>query len=79
MAINLERKKMYGDECPIIRIANTLDEQDKNVFLEAVNDKDWPVNSLLPQLRNNGIKISKDSLYAHRKNECKCNQVNNGN
>jgi hypothetical protein len=79
MTIKLERKTLYGEECPVVRISKTLEKEDAEIFLEAINDKEWPVNSLVPQLRNNGIKIAKDSIYAHRKNECKCNLVTNAN
>lgn len=71
MAIKLE-KKNKTDFCPIIRIAEKLDDTDKEIFLEAINDKDFAAYSLVLQLRNNGIKISKDSVYNHRNSVCKC-------
>ena len=76
MAIKLD-KKNKTDFCPIIRIAQKLDETDKEIFMEAINDKEFAAYSLVLQLRNNGIKIAKDSVYNHRNQICKC-QVNDG-
>lgn len=78
MTIVLKRRPGYGQQCPIITIIEKLDAEDAKTVETAINDLDWSVNALVQQLRSNGIKISKDSLYAHRKKLCLCESKEQG-
>ena len=58
--------------CKVRTIASTLDEDDRKKFLDAVENDEWPVNTLAKSLSALGISISGVPISSHRAKGCSC-------
>lgn len=60
--------------CLIFRRADELglSDQDKQILLEAVNNKLFPNLNLAEQLTQRGFPISENSIRKHRIGKCSC-------
>jgi transposase len=59
--------------CKVKTLASELDEKDREIFLNAVNDDtSWPVKTLRKALAERGLQISDSPLYSHRAKSCAC-------
>lgn len=61
-------------DCPVKTEANKLNPNDRDILLNAVADKGWPIPALNIGLRNKGIKIAEKRLYLHRNGDCSCSK-----
>jgi len=58
--------------CKVRTVAAGLDDSDRAKFLEAVENEDWPINTLAKSLGKLGIPISGVPIAAHRNKGCSC-------
>jgi hypothetical protein len=58
--------------CKIRDIAATLEANDAKIFIDAVNDTDWPMSTLSNVLRAKGVDVSEDPIRKHRLKVCSC-------
>ena len=58
--------------CKVRTVANGLDVDDRQKFLDAVENDEWPVNTLARSLGQLGIAISGVPIAAHRTKGCSC-------
>jgi hypothetical protein len=57
--------------CPVLVILESLDDKNRKVLETALNGQLAPW-VIAKTLRVEGLKISENSIYAHKKGECKC-------
>lgn len=58
--------------CKVRSIASSLDADDSKKFVEAVENDEWPVNTLARSLTQLGLPISGVPIAAHRNKGCSC-------
>ena len=59
--------------CKVRTVAALLDESDKKILYNAVEDADtWPIKTLMRALNERGIQISDSPLTNHRAKTCAC-------
>jgi len=59
--------------CKVARIAQQLDEADRQIYLDAIGDTEtWSAYALEIALKQRGISVSNDMLMLHRKGACRC-------
>lgn len=58
--------------CRIRTIADELDVTNKTIFIQAVENPEWPMTVLAVELRKRGINVSDNSIRRHRKQTCSC-------
>jgi hypothetical protein len=59
--------------CKVGRTYAALDETDRKIFREAVeNVEAWSSLALERELRSNGVRLSNDTILEHRKGNCTC-------
>ena len=63
----------FTGSCKVGVIADGLSDEDKKIFLSAVDDADsWPVKTLTKALSERGVRISDSPIYNHRGKTCAC-------
>lgn len=61
--------------CKVVKIWETLDDSDKEIYAEAINDwKTWPASTLARELRKRGLVISDNVILRHRDEMCACKE-----
>lgn len=71
--LNLRREGPSPTWCKVGRTYLALDENDRKIFREAVeNVEEWPALTLERELRSNGVMISNDTILQHRYGNCAC-------
>jgi hypothetical protein len=58
--------------CPVRRMADSLDPVDGAKLLEVVENTDVALRQILNVLHDEGLKVSRDSLSHHRHGVCAC-------
>ena len=59
--------------CKVGRTYLALEESDRKIFRDAVDDVDgWSAIGLERELRANGVRISNDTILQHRQGNCAC-------
>ena len=58
-------------QCPVRAILESLDDKNRKA-LESVLASQLAPYLITKTLRAEGLKISENSIYSHRKGECKC-------
>ena len=58
--------------CAVAVLAAKLDPEDSTAFLEVVRNEDVPAVAIRDRLVKAGHPIAKDSLWRHRRGDCKC-------
>ena len=61
--------------CRVRTIYNELDEKDKTIFEDAVNDLSWKAETLSKALTQRGIRIAGSGITRHRQKECSCSKI----
>lgn len=62
-----------GTTCKVETISRTLEDKDKKILIEAVNDQArWSVKNLIKALNERGLQISDTPIYNHRAKTCAC-------
>jgi hypothetical protein len=61
--------------CPVRRLADTLEPADGAKLLEVVENSDVALRQILNVLRDEGFKVSRDSLSHHRHGVCVCKRA----
>lgn len=59
--------------CPVVRVADKLSKEDKEILLAAVDNVAWSVNALWKELNRRGLSLSRPAISAHRQKDCPCN------
>jgi hypothetical protein len=63
----------FTGSCRVKTLSSELDEKDREIFLNAVDDlANWPVKTLRKALAERGLQISDSPLYSHRAKSCSC-------
>jgi hypothetical protein len=63
-----------ADACTVALLIETMPEADRKVFTEHLKNG-FPTNPLVMALREEGYKMSDNTLNAHRQGKCKCGNV----
>ena len=59
--------------CKVARIAHHLDDEDRKIYLKAIEDREtWSAYALEIALKQRGIFVSNDMIGLHRKGACRC-------
>ena len=58
--------------CKVVLTAESLSDVDRKIFLDAVNNPEWPLKTLENELRKRGLEISEAPLKRHRGRACAC-------
>lgn len=59
--------------CRIADLADSMTDADKNIFINAVDNKElWSANSLSTALRQRGISVADTTIAKHRNRVCAC-------
>jgi hypothetical protein len=61
--------------CKVRAVAETLDEKDRDVLLEAVDSPKWGLQTLSNELAKRGLTLGRWSLENHRKKTCSCSKI----
>jgi hypothetical protein len=73
MLLNLKPSNFQGEGCKVTRTAQKLDDEDRKIFLDAINDSEtWSAHALDIELRKRGIVCTNDTIMAHRRGVCRC-------
>lgn len=71
MLEGLEPVKNY--RCKAKHTADSLEDKDKKIFLDALSDTDkWSDKGLSVALSQRGVNISNEAIGRHRKQLCAC-------
>lgn len=63
----------YTPPCKVRQLADTLDESDAKILMDAVNDSQtWGAIALRNALVKRGVKASDKSIQRHRDGRCDC-------
>ena len=63
----------YYLKCKVARIADDLTDGDRRIYWQVMRDSDnWPAKRLERELIYRGIRISNDTIMAHREDLCCC-------
>lgn len=63
-----------SNTCPIARVFTELDEETV-ILLKKVLESKTSTKRIHQELQNEGVKIARDSIANHRKNNCRCSVV----
>lgn len=72
MLEGLEPPKNKSVYCKVADLAETLQDNDRTIFMEAVNDLSWGARTLSIALRNRGLSIADTTIGKHRNKGCAC-------
>lgn len=72
MLEDLTLPKRADRVCRVDLVAKGLSEHDEQVLRKAVDNPDWPLNTLSNELNRRGISISSPTLKRHRDRVCAC-------
>lgn len=59
-------------KCSFAKLMAALDDQDKAILQNALDDNRWTNRLLYEELQKRGFKCSRETLTAHRQARCKC-------
>lgn len=59
--------------CRLIRVAEELSKEDKEILLDAVKNPVWSASALSKELRVRGLVLSRAAIDGHRNSTCICN------
>jgi len=63
----------YSPVCKVREIADTLEESDRKILMDAVNDSDkWGAIALRNALNKRGLQVSDKPITRHREGRCDC-------
>jgi hypothetical protein len=63
----------FTGTCKVGIIAQGLDANDREIFINAIQDtENWPVKTLSKALLERGIQLSDSPIYNHRSRACAC-------
>lgn len=68
--LSIPEKKQTA--CKVRNTAETLNPEDKTIFLNACNSEEWSAVLLSRELRKRGIEISDRTIRTHRSGACSC-------
>jgi hypothetical protein len=58
--------------CRIRTVYESLTEPNKSIFIQAIENPEWPMTTLANELKKRGIDVSDNSIRRHRKRTCSC-------
>lgn len=71
--LDLRRVGPLPTFCKVGRTYQALDESDRKIFRDAIEDVDsWSAIALERELRVNGVRVSNDTILQHRRGNCVC-------
>ena len=60
-------------DCPVVRVADKLSKEDKQILLDALDNPAWSLNALWKETNRRGLVLSRNAMSTHRARECPCN------
>lgn len=73
MLEGLEPAKNKSEYCKVQQTLEVLDDKDKKILNDALEDKDrWSDKGLSTALRQRGLSLADTTLSKHRKKTCAC-------
>lgn len=58
--------------CKVRTVAESLEEKDRIILLQAVDDEAWNFKTLSNELSKRGIVITDSGIAKHRRRQCAC-------
>lgn len=59
--------------CKIDQIGESLDDKDRAIFFQAIDDHDaWGARTLSTELRKRGVSVADTTITRHRQRGCAC-------
>jgi len=58
--------------CKIDQMLAELDDNDKQIFNDALDNEDWSANGLSMALRQRGLSVADTTITKHRQKACAC-------
>ena len=66
-------KGISETKCKVTVLWESLEGDDRRIFREAINDmENWSARALEKELRVRGLRVSNDTILAHRGGYCCC-------
>ena len=72
MLEGLEPPKNKSVYCKVADVAKTLEEGDRTILMDAVDDRNWGARTLSTALRLRGLSIADTTISKHRNKGCAC-------
>lgn len=72
MLEGLSRPEPRAGYCKVKEILEKLDEDDRNILTNAIDDSSWVAKQLSKALRERGLLLSDTTILRHRRRECIC-------
>ena len=71
----LETLTVEGQVCKVVKLWRTLDEADQVIYADCIRDAEkWSAIRLEREFRQRGLRISNDTILAHRAGSCACEE-----
>ena len=61
--------------CNLGMLYNTLEPDDKQRLLDAVNNPQWSATGLAKALEAKGLSVGHQSITRHRRKDCSCSKI----
>ena len=61
-----------GLPCSVKVFMDSLDEDNRKIFIDALEDKEIKSIALFMYLKEQKVNVSKATLYKHRAKQCRC-------
>ena len=61
--------------CRVRSIYNDLEQKNKDIFENALNDLNWKAETLSKALAARGIRIAGSGITRHRQKGCSCSKI----
>jgi hypothetical protein len=58
--------------CKIRTLAEGMNETDRKIFLQAVENPEWFAHTLSTELKKRGVTVSDKTIRLHRSKGCSC-------
>lgn len=58
--------------CRVRTIFNELEDKDKKIFIEAIDNPQWKAETLSKSLSQKGLSITGSGITRHRRGQCSC-------
>lgn len=71
-ALNAQPRKHQYQRCPVQAVLNQLDDNDRQLLLGALADRERTARSIADALATIGVAVRPDGVQRHRRGVCAC-------
>lgn len=71
-ALNAQPRRTVYQRCPVSAVLKQLDDNDRPLLEDALDDKDRTARSIADALASIGLPVSPDGVQRHRRKACAC-------